>query len=187
MTDEDFDAPLDDSDITSSGSDPVPGGGDADGTDGGDADGTDGDGTRRHRRRRLGRRRHRRRRRRRHRRDRALSEPASALDLLSGDAQTFTSKVWASLVHVHETDPAALVAMLSLDDADELLTGTAIRTPAIRVAQDGSVLGETAYVRRAPRSPAGRCPVSSTRARPSTSSPAARPSSSRGCTATTRR
>ena len=38
--------------------------------------------------------------------------------------------------------------MLSLDDADELLTGTAIRTPAIRVAQDGSVLGETAYVRR---------------------------------------
>ena len=51
-------------------------------------------------------------------------------------------------MHVHETDPAALVAMLSLDDADELLTGTAIRTPAIRVAQDGSVLGETAYVRR---------------------------------------
>ena len=38
--------------------------------------------------------------------------------------------------------------MLSLDDADELLTGTAIRTPAIRVAQDGSVLGETAYVRQ---------------------------------------
>ena len=148
MTDEDFDAPLDDSDITSSGSDPVPGGGDADGTDGGDADGTDGDGTDGDRRRRLGRRRHRRRRRRRHRRDRALSEPASALDLLSGDAQTFTSKVWASLVHVHETEPAALVAMLSLDDADELLTGTAIRTPAIRVAQDGSVLGETAYVRQ---------------------------------------
>jgi hypothetical protein len=45
MTDEDFDAPLDDSDITSSGSDPAPAGGDADGTDGGDADGTDGDGT----------------------------------------------------------------------------------------------------------------------------------------------
>ena len=42
MTDEDFDAPLDDSDITSSGSDPAPAGGDADGTDGGDADGTDG-------------------------------------------------------------------------------------------------------------------------------------------------
>ena len=51
-------------------------------------------------------------------------------------------------MHVHETDPAALVAMLSLDDADALLTGTAIRTPAIRVAQDGNVLGETAYVRQ---------------------------------------
>jgi hypothetical protein len=45
MSDEDFDTPLEDSDITSSGSDPVPGGGDADGTDGGDADGTDGDGS----------------------------------------------------------------------------------------------------------------------------------------------
>ena len=42
MTDDDFDAPLDESDITSSGGDPLPGGGDADGTDGGDADGTDG-------------------------------------------------------------------------------------------------------------------------------------------------
>ncbi len=51
-------------------------------------------------------------------------------------------------MHVHETDPAALVAMLALDDADALLTGTAIRTPAIRVAQDGGVLGETAYVRQ---------------------------------------
>jgi hypothetical protein len=51
-------------------------------------------------------------------------------------------------VHVHETHPATLVAMLSLDDADELLTGTAIRTPAVRVAQDGRVLGETAYVRQ---------------------------------------
>ena len=49
--------------------------------------------------------------------------------------------------------------MLSLDDADGLLTGTAIRTPAIRVAQDGDVLGETAYVRGARRSPAARCPV----------------------------
>jgi lysine-specific demethylase/histidyl-hydroxylase NO66 len=51
-------------------------------------------------------------------------------------------------VHVHETDPDDLVGMLSLDDADELLTGAAIRTPAIRVARDGSVLGEAAYVRQ---------------------------------------
>ncbi len=72
----------------------------------------------------------------------------SALDLLSGDAQTFSSKVWASLVHVHETDPADLSGLLSLDDADALLTGTAIRTPAVRVAKDGDVLGDSAYVRQ---------------------------------------
>ena len=58
-------------------------GGDADGTDGGDADGTDGDATRR--------------------RDRRLS--VSALELLSGDAQTFLEKVWASRVHVHQRRP----------------------------------------------------------------------------------
>jgi hypothetical protein len=51
-------------------------------------------------------------------------------------------------VHIHETDPTSFVGLLSLDDADALLTGSGIRTPAIRVAKDGSVLGESAYVRR---------------------------------------
>ena len=151
------DEPLNDDDMTTSGAGPAGGaGGDADGTD---SDGTDGDATdttdgdatdsdgtdsRRHRRRR-----HRRHRRRRdgptatptaptatprlHRRRRVLS----ALDLLSGDAQTFLDKVWASRVHLHRTDPARLVGLLSLDDADHLLTSTAIRTPSIRLARDG--------------------------------------------------
>ena len=51
-------------------------------------------------------------------------------------------------MHLHETAPDDLVCLLSLDDADELLTGAAIRTPAIRVARDGSVLGELAYIRQ---------------------------------------
>ncbi|MGB0101482.1 MAG: cupin domain-containing protein [Nocardioides sp.] len=72
-----------------------------------------------------------------------------ALDLLSGDAQTFLAKVWASRVHLHRTDPDGLVGLLSLDDADHLLTSTAIRTPAIRLAQDGSVLPESSYTRGA--------------------------------------
>ncbi|GAA1967093.1 hypothetical protein GCM10009798_29290 [Nocardioides panacihumi] len=73
----------------------------------------------------------------------------SALDLLSGDAQTFLAKVWASRMHLHRTDPDRLVGLLSLDDADRLLTDTAIRTPAIRVARDGSVLPESSYTRSA--------------------------------------
>jgi lysine-specific demethylase/histidyl-hydroxylase NO66 len=72
-----------------------------------------------------------------------------ALDLLCGDAQTFLTKVWASRVLVHHTDPAALVDLLTLDDVDHLLTGTAIRTPAVRIAQDGSVLPASAYTKHA--------------------------------------
>ena len=73
----------------------------------------------------------------------------TALDLLSGDAQTFLTKVWASRVHLHRTDPEGLVGLLSLDDADRLLTSTAIRTPSIRMARDGAVLPESAYTRSA--------------------------------------
>ena len=71
----------------------------------------------------------------------------NALDLLSGDAQTFVEKIWASHVHLHETDPADLVGLLSFDDVDELLTSTAIRTPAVRLAQDGSVLPASRFTR----------------------------------------
>jgi lysine-specific demethylase/histidyl-hydroxylase NO66 len=75
--------------------------------------------------------------------------PDSALDLLSGDAQTFLSKVWASRVHLHRADPDDLIALLSLEDVDTLLTSSAIRTPSIRLAQDGAVLPESAYTRGA--------------------------------------
>jgi len=71
------------------------------------------------------------------------------LDVLSGDAQTFLAKIWASRVHVHHTDPDALVGYLSFADVDELLTSTAIRTPAVRVARDGSVLTSSAFTRPA--------------------------------------
>ena len=71
-----------------------------------------------------------------------------ALELLSGDAQNFIEKIWASHVHVHKADPADLVGLLSFDDVDELLTATAIRTPAVRLAQDGKVLTQSLYTRR---------------------------------------
>ncbi len=73
----------------------------------------------------------------------------SALDLLSGDAQAFCEKVWASRVHLHHTDPDRLVGLLSFDDVDHLLTSTAIRTPAVRLAQDGAVLARERYTRSA--------------------------------------
>lgn len=71
----------------------------------------------------------------------------TALDLLTGDAQTFVEKVWARSVHLHRADPDQLVGLLCLDDADALLTSSAIRTPAIRVARDGVVLPEVGFTR----------------------------------------
>jgi lysine-specific demethylase/histidyl-hydroxylase NO66 len=71
-----------------------------------------------------------------------------ALALLSGDAQDFVEKTWASRVHLHEADPDALVGVLSFDDVDHLLTSTAIRTPAVRLARNGSVLPASSFTRR---------------------------------------
>jgi mannose-6-phosphate isomerase-like protein (cupin superfamily) len=71
----------------------------------------------------------------------------NALELLSGDAQAFVEKTWASHVHLHKADPADLVGLLSFEDVDHLLTSTAIRTPSVRLAQDGSVLPASAYTR----------------------------------------
>jgi lysine-specific demethylase/histidyl-hydroxylase NO66 len=73
----------------------------------------------------------------------------SVLDLLTGDAQTFREKVWASRVHHHRADPAELASYLSLDDVDHLLTSTAIRTPSVRLVQDGEIVPESRYTRSA--------------------------------------
>ena len=72
-----------------------------------------------------------------------------ALDLLSGDAPAFLRTAWASHSHIHKADPADVVDLLSIDDVDQLLTSTALRTPALRVARDGSVLPSSAYTRSA--------------------------------------
>ena len=48
---------------------------------------------------------------------------------------------------MHRTEPALGERTLSLTHVDHLLTATAIRTPAVRVARDGGVLPESAYTR----------------------------------------
>jgi hypothetical protein len=52
-------------------------------------------------------------------------------------------------MHLHRTEAAPLQELLTLDDADRLLTSSAIRTPAIRVARDGEVLAESSYTKHA--------------------------------------
>ncbi len=72
-----------------------------------------------------------------------------ALHLLSGDPRTFVEEVWARRAQVHRGSAADLAALLSLDDVDHLLTSTALRTPALRLAQDGEVLASSRYTRSA--------------------------------------
>jgi mannose-6-phosphate isomerase-like protein (cupin superfamily) len=72
-----------------------------------------------------------------------------ALELLSGDAQTFVEKVWASRIHVHHAQPDDLIGLLSVADVDHLLTSSALRTPALRIAKDGGVLPASSFTRHA--------------------------------------
>jgi ribosomal protein L16 Arg81 hydroxylase len=73
----------------------------------------------------------------------------SGLDLLAGEAQAFVDDAWASHAHVHKADIDELTALLSLDDVDALLTSSALRTPALRVAKDGAVLPKSRFTRQA--------------------------------------
>jgi bifunctional lysine-specific demethylase and histidyl-hydroxylase NO66 len=72
-----------------------------------------------------------------------------ALELLCGDARAFREKVWASRVHLHHTTPDGLAGQLTLDDVDRLLTSSALRTPALRVVRDGTVLPASQFTRSA--------------------------------------
>jgi hypothetical protein len=72
-----------------------------------------------------------------------------ALTRLSGDAQTFVEKVWARRIHVHHASMSDFAGLLDLDDVDSLLTTSALRTPALRMVEDGSVLLSTRYTRSA--------------------------------------
>lgn len=73
----------------------------------------------------------------------------SHLDLLSGDARTFVSEVWGRRINVRRIAPADLAGLFDIEQADHLITRTALRTPQLRLARSGSVLPETSYTRHA--------------------------------------
>ena len=64
----------------------------------------------------------------------------SQLDLLTGDAHAFLEEAWGRRIHVHTIPATELAGIFDIEQADHLITQTAIRTPQIRMAQDGSVL-----------------------------------------------
>lgn len=52
-------------------------------------------------------------------------------------------------MHLHRADAASVAGLLSLADADQLITASGIRTPAIRVAKNGSVLPDARFTQTA--------------------------------------
>lgn len=72
-----------------------------------------------------------------------------ATTLLTGDAQAFAEKVWATRMHVHRVQPDEVTGLLSLADVDRMITSSAIRTPSIRLARDGRVLPTSCFTTKA--------------------------------------
>lgn len=73
----------------------------------------------------------------------------SQLDLLTGGAHAFLEEAWGRRIHVHTIPASELAGIFDIEQADHLITQTAIRTPQIRMAQNGSVLTESRYTRQA--------------------------------------
>lgn len=73
----------------------------------------------------------------------------TTLDLLTGDAHAFREEAWGRRVHVHTIPPEELAGIFDLEQADHLITQTALRTPQIRLAKDGAVISEHRYQRQA--------------------------------------
>ncbi len=71
------------------------------------------------------------------------------LALLAGDPETFVQEVWGRRPLVHDADPDTLAGIFGIEHADTLITTHALRTPQVRLAQDGSVVDPARYTRRA--------------------------------------
>jgi hypothetical protein len=67
----------------------------------------------------------------------------------SGMGAAVVKAKWEGLTAAFHSFDCETVAALSLDDVDRLLTESAIRAPAVRIAQDGQVLAPTRFTRAA--------------------------------------
>lgn len=63
---------------------------------------------------------------------------------VAGDAETFASTYWGSRAKLSSAEdlPAPFTDLFSLDAADELLSTRGLRTPFLRIAKNGAVVGD---------------------------------------------
>lgn len=71
------------------------------------------------------------------------------LELLTGDPDTFINQVWGRRILTHTAPADELAQIFGISQADHLITQTALRTPQLRLAQDGAVLAESKYTKHA--------------------------------------
>lgn len=71
------------------------------------------------------------------------------LELLSGDARTFIDQVWGRRIWQHQIPAEQVDQIFGIEQADHLITQTALRTPQLRMAKDGAVLPEQEFTKYA--------------------------------------
>lgn len=79
-----------------------------------------------------------------------MTSPSSALARCVADPQAFLAEGWGrAVLHTPGVDAAGYADLLSLDDADRLLTSSGLRAPAFRLVKHGSTLPPSRYLRSA--------------------------------------
>lgn len=69
------------------------------------------------------------------------------LNRLAGDGQAFVAQAWGRHSHVFRAPSDAFDRYLGVADVDQLLTSSGLRSPALRMARDGTVLPVATYTR----------------------------------------
>lgn len=77
-----------------------------------------------------------------------MGEDRVALARCVGDVQHFLADAWGRQAHHHRSS-AGYADLLSLDDVDQIVAASGLRTPAFRLVRDGKPLPPSSYTRKA--------------------------------------
>lgn len=77
-----------------------------------------------------------------------MGEQRAALARCVGDAERFLTDRWGQEAHHHRAS-GGYADLLSLDDVDQIVSASGLRTPAFRLVRDGQPLPPSSYTRKA--------------------------------------
>jgi bifunctional lysine-specific demethylase and histidyl-hydroxylase NO66 len=76
-----------------------------------------------------------------------VTDPSRSLVRCVGDVETFLAEAWTRRPHLDRADGDDYGDLLSLDAVDHILTTMALRDPAFRLVERGSVIARSRYTR----------------------------------------